>query len=55
MLVVLVLCLVSTDGSMVSGGSSSGIVVEWMGRLYCPLSVKRGGEVVRGETGGESV
>jgi hypothetical protein len=51
---VLVLCLVSTEGSMVRGESSSGMVVEWMGRLYWPFSVKWGGDSVSGAMRGES-
>lgn len=46
--------LVRTEGSIVRGDSSSGIVVDWIGRLYCPFRVNLGGELVLGETGGES-
>ena len=46
--------LMRTEGSMVRGDSSSGIVVEWIGRLYWLFKVNLGGELVLGETGGES-
>jgi hypothetical protein len=53
LLSMLKLSFVSTDGSMVSTGSS-GMVVALIGRLYWPFRVKRGGEAVLGDTGGES-
>lgn len=46
--------LVRSEGSMVLGDSSSGIIVAWTGRLYWAFKVNLGGELVLGETGGES-